>query len=77
MTTMTRADHIAWTRQRALAELDGTLAGRANALASLTSDLSKHPDTAGHCAAPLAVLLAVGGHLDTDEQVREHIEGIR
>ena len=63
MTTTTRADHVAWTRQRALDELDGTPAGRGAALASVASDLGKHPDTAQHGAILLGAMLAMGGHL--------------
>ena len=43
MTEMTRAEHMAWCKRRALAYVDaGELA---NAVASMASDMSKHPDT--------------------------------
>lgn len=78
---MTRNEHVAWCKQRALAELEegaGPIETRAaNALASMTSDLGKHPDTAGHTARELGTLLAMGGHLQTEQQVREWIGGIR
>ena len=39
----TRADHLAWCKQRALGYVDqGDLP---NALASMSSDMRKHPDT--------------------------------
>ncbi len=70
----TRADHVTWVKERALAELD---AGSAvNAIASVTSDMNKHAATAGHPAIELMMILAMAGHLDSDRQVREFIEGI-
>ena len=46
---MTRAEHIAWAKQRALQELDaGDLS---NAVASITSDLTKHEETRAMAAA--------------------------
>jgi len=40
---MTRAEHLEWCKERALAYLDaGDLA---NAVASMTSDMSKHDET--------------------------------
>lgn len=77
---MTRTEHLTWCKQRALAELDapGPIDTRiTNALTSLQSDLRKRPDTASHDALELGALLAFGGHLQTEHQVREWIEGIR
>lgn len=42
---MTRAEHMRWTKQRALNELSH--AGTSSALASLISDLLKHGKTSG------------------------------
>lgn len=77
MATTTREQHIVEVRERALAELDGTERGRANALSSVASDLGKHPDTVGHGAVLLGTMLAMNGHMATDEQVRVHIDGIQ
>jgi hypothetical protein len=74
---MTRAEHVDWTRQRALAELDGTERGRSNALASVASDLGKHAATADHPAVMLGMMLAMNGHLATDQQMRDHVNGIQ
>jgi hypothetical protein len=75
---MTRAEHLAWCKERALAELDagGPLA-QANALASITSDLRKHPDTAGHAAIVLTTQFTMAGDLQGDEQIREWLDGIQ
>ncbi len=75
---MNREQHIAWVKSRALDELDaGGPRAIANAIASVISDLRKHPDTAGHAGIELTTMLAMGGHLDTPDQVREWIEGIQ
>jgi hypothetical protein len=70
-----RAEHIVWVKQRALGELD---AGSVwNAVASIASDLRKHPETEGHPAPELMTMLAVNGHLGNERQMREFIEGIQ
>lgn len=74
---MTRAEHIAWVKQRALAELNGRPGSEARALASFASDLGKHPDTRRHDAIQLAHKLAYAGHLQTEAQVREFVDGIQ
>ncbi len=71
--TMTRAEHLGWAKQRALAYVDdGDIT---NALASLLSDLGKHPETAEHAGIALTGGLLLGGQLGTPAKVREHIEG--
>lgn len=71
---MTRAEHVAWVKQRALVELDA--GSVVNALASLQSDLRKHPETARHDGIELSMRLAMAGRLGNERQVREFIEGI-
>jgi hypothetical protein len=70
---MTRAEHLAWCKQRALEYVDQGDVN--NALASMTSDLGKHEETAGHPGIELGMLLAMGGHLSTVQEMREWIEG--
>jgi hypothetical protein len=74
---MNRAQHVEWTKSRALQELaaDGPDAVT-NAISSFMSDLAKHPDTEHHAALMLGGRLALAGHLQTAPQVREFIEGI-
>ena len=70
---MTRAEHMEWCKQRALAYVDhGDLT---NAYASMTSDLSKHPETQDHAAIPLGMQLMMMGELGTPEKMRKFIEG--
>ena len=70
---MTRDEHLAWCKQRALEYVDaGDLQ---SALASMGSDLNKHPDTANHVGAELGLMLMISGHLSTQDEMRRHIEG--
>jgi hypothetical protein len=73
---VTRAEHLAWCKARALAYVErGELQ---NAFASMASDLSKHPQTAGHGGLELGMLLLMGGgELATRENMREFIEGFQ
>ncbi len=71
---MDRAEHLAWCKQRALEYVDqGDLT---NAYASMTSDLSKHPETAGHAAIELGMMMIMGGHLNSSAEMRRFIEGV-
>lgn len=72
MSDTTRAEHLAWCKERALAYLPDDIPG---ALASMLSDLRKHPETEGHPAAMLTMKLMIGGFLTTPDAVRRHIEG--
>jgi len=68
-----RAEHLAWCKQRALQYVDS--GDTANAFASLVSDLRKHPETEDHAAAELGMMLMMSGHLSTEKDMREFIEG--
>ena len=69
----TRTEHLQWAKDRAL-EYAGN-GDVVNAIASLQSDLGKHPETAGHDGIMLMAMLAMNGHLDTPARVRDCIEG--
>lgn len=69
--TQTRADHLAWAKERALAYLPDD---PNQAMASLVSDLNKHDDTAGHAVGELLMMHAMSGLLDA-RSCRELIEG--
>lgn len=68
----TRAEHMTWCKARALECLPRDPDG---ALDSITSDLGKHEGTRDHPALVLTMMLRLGGHLSTADQVRKHIEG--
>jgi hypothetical protein len=70
---MTRAEHLAWCKERALVYADqGDVS---QAMASMGSDLNKHPETENHSGMPLMMMLAMNGHLDTPGELRKFIEG--
>lgn len=68
---MTRAEHLRWAKDRALAELPDL----ASAFGSMLSDLGKHPELLHHPGKELGVMLNVGGHLNTVAKMKEWIEG--
>lgn len=69
----TRAEHLAWSKERALAYVDrGDMNG---AFTSMASDLSHHPETDGHDGLQLGMMLLMTGHLSTASKMREFIEG--
>lgn len=72
--TVTREDHMEWVKERALQYVDD--GDVQNAFASLVSDLNKHSETVNHGATNLGMMLMLGGHLSTPEQMREFIEGV-
>lgn len=70
---MTRTEHVEWCKLRALEYVDsGDLK---DAYASMCSDLTKHPETETHSAMSLGMALMMGGHLDTEHEMRKFIEG--
>jgi hypothetical protein len=70
---MTRAEHLDWCKKRALEYTD---AGDVkNAVSSMLSDLSKHPETADHVGGALGVTLILGGFLSDPYRVVEWIKG--
>jgi hypothetical protein len=70
---VTRAEHLAWCKQRALEYVDR--GDTQQAFASMASNLGKHPETAGHSALQLGMMLLMGGHLNSPQKMREFIEG--
>ena len=68
-----RAEHLAWAKQRALEYCDRGAA--ADALASLFSDLKKHPELTSHAGIILGAMLMFGGHLRHPDEARWFIEG--
>lgn len=71
--TETRAEHLAWCKERALQYVDeGDLT---NAYASMASDMGKHEETRDHPAIGLGMMLMVTGDLSTPDEMRKFIEG--
>lgn len=71
-----RDEYLAWAKERALAELEPGGGGVSYAVASVQSDLTKHPDTRDHSAILLMSMLAFAGQLCTAREVREFLDGI-
>lgn len=70
---MTRLQHMAWCKERALQYCDS---GKPHeALASILSDLRKHPETKNHAGIQLGMMLLMSGNLSTSSIIREFIEG--
>lgn len=71
---MTRDEHLAWCKQRALEYVDrGELA---DAVTSMLSDLRKHPETDNHPGGTIgAGMLFVAGWVHDAHQIRKWIEG--
>jgi len=72
--TDTRAEHLAWCKERAHAELDYEKKPELG-FASMASDLNKHDETAGHPGIQLGLMRMMTGDLSTVEQMREFIDG--
>jgi hypothetical protein len=70
-----RAEHLQWCKDRAL-----EYAGRGdwpNAIASMASDLGKHPETKDHSGIELMTMLAMTGEFERPGELRRFIEGLR
>ena len=70
----TRAEHLAWCKQRALAYVEAR--DLTSAFASMVSDLERHPDTEGHHGIQLGTMLLMAGLLATADQMRRFINGL-
>lgn len=69
---MNRAEHMRWCKKRALEYLD---AGQvADAIASMMSDLTKHPETAG-LNSTLGMLGLLYAQTNDKDGARRFIEG--
>lgn len=82
MSTKTRAEHMAWCKQRAMSEYDhyvkseGHESAARNAVVSIVSDLRKHPETAPSSEGAMSAMAIMSiPTLRTRNAVREFIEG--
>lgn len=70
---MTRDEHLQWCKDRANEYVNqGDLT---NAYGSMVSDLSKHPETTGHAAIELGMMMLMAGHLNSKDEMRKFIDG--
>ena len=63
-----------WCKNRALQYVD--LGDIDQAMASILSDLRKHPETQKHAGGEMMLMLKMGGHLSTREEMRKFINGL-
>lgn len=70
----TRTAHVEWAKERAMEYVE--TGDPAQAMASLFSDLRKHPETTSHAAIELGAMLMFSGNLSTTSEVRDWIEGV-
>ncbi|MBP6238818.1 MAG: hypothetical protein KA270_17390 [Saprospiraceae bacterium] len=69
----TREEQLKWCKERALEYAkNGDLT---NAFASFQSDMRKHPETNVHMALRMGITLLFGGHLSTEKEMTDWIEG--
>ena len=69
---MTRAEHLAWCKERALKYVE--VGDVLQAYKSMTSDLTKYPETENHPAIELGLMLLMNGDLNTPDKMRKFIE---
>jgi len=74
--TLTRDEHIAWCKKRALEYVDN---GEViNAITSIASDLRKHPETKNHPGIQLGIMMLMLPSKSSDlEWARKFIDGFR
>lgn len=71
---MNREEHLQWCKDRAIEILDSG-GGPGEAYASFCSDMSKHPETRSHGAIELGLMLMLGGHNNTNYEMKKFING--
>lgn len=70
---MTRKEHLDWCKARALEYCD--LGDWLQAMASMTSDMRKHPETEDHPALAVGLQMMFMGMINTPASARKFIEG--
>ncbi len=72
---MSRDEYIAWCKKRALEYAER--GDFPQAVTSMASDLTKHPETKNHPGIDMGMMMLVGGMLRTKQDVIRFIEGFR
>jgi hypothetical protein len=70
---MERADHLQWSKDRAIEYVDNN--DNKQAFASFMSDMSKHPELSNHLALEMGMSLLISNNLSTSDQMRNWILG--
>ena len=74
MSGMSRAEHLQWCKDRAHEYINQ--GDYKNAITSMISDLSKHPETRDHAGIQLGIELLAAGFTSRHEAVN-YIDGFR
>jgi len=69
---MNRSEHLQWCKDRSFEYLDS--GDISQALASFISDMGEHPETEGHLALDLGMILLISGNLSDVPKMRKFIE---
>jgi heme O synthase-like polyprenyltransferase len=70
---MTRAEHLQWSKDRALAYCEK--GDYKNAMSSMMSDLEKHPETQNHAGNQIGLMMMLGGMLNSRHECERFING--
>lgn len=70
---VSRAEHLAWCKERALEYCYRN--NLKDALGSMCSDLGKHPETMNHSGIKLGMMMMMAGQLDSIQEMHNFIEG--
>lgn len=70
---MTRAEHIAWCKERALKYVE--LGDFQQGFSSMISDLGKHEETKNHPGIMLGAQMLFSGFLSDEGEMRKFIKG--
>lgn len=70
---MDREEHLKWCKMRALQYVEADEIQQA--ITSMMSDLTKHPETENHVGIQLGTMMLMSGRLNTQEEARKFIEG--
>jgi len=70
---MTRDEHLAWCKKRALEYVDQ--GNPVEGVTSMLSDIRKHPETASETLTALGMQLMMIGSLSSPQEARRFIEG--
>lgn len=75
---ITRAEHLAWCKQRAHREVKPGMSGASQVIASLISDLSKHVETVSQVSIiqSLSINLLINNFLNTESEQKDFIDGV-
>lgn len=70
---MTRSEHLAWCKKRALEYVDNN--DLQQAYMSMASDLQKHEETVNHVGIELGMMQMMGGMLKSAHDMLNFIDG--